>query len=151
MLTSRDVKEWLEGVLDATKPLSLGGMGDIPVFTGPFIEVMPDRIVTVTITPGTGYSFEGAADQCGFQARVRGKGSANYREAYSDAERMAMALDSLIFSAAFPVVLPDGKLIARAYRLGGQPAPLAPAPDDGDRFEFVCNYVVITGVGPNGG
>lgn len=126
-------------------------MGDVPVLPGPYIEVMPDRIITVTLLPGIGYVFEGAADQAGFQARVRGKGSANYRESYSDAESMAVALDSLIFSANFPVTLLDGQVIAKAYRSAGQPSVLAPAPDDGDRFEFICDYTIIVGVGPNGG
>ena len=143
-MSSSTLKDWLTTVIQATAPVPLGGMGDIEVYAGPHIPKMPDRIAIITAVPGVGYLYEGAADQIGFQTRIRGMGSPDDHVSYSDAETLAFALDSLIFSAAFPVIV-DGQVIVRAFRLGGQPAPMSPAPDDADRYEFSCNYVAIVG------
>lgn len=119
--------------------------GAVPFFPGPYIPKMPNRIVVVTALPGTGFALEGFADWCAFQARCRGMQNPNDTGSYADAESLAFLLDSLIFSAPFPVVV-NGQTIVKAYRTGGQPAPLGQGPDDADRYEFTANYAVLVGV-----
>jgi hypothetical protein len=115
-----------------------------PVVAGPYVPKMPDRLLIVTAIPGMGYLFDGAADQTGFQARVRGRGSADDMESYPDAESLAFLLDRLVFEASFPVVI-GSVVISDAWRAGGQPAPMSSNPDDADRYEFTCNYAIVTG------
>ena len=110
-----------------------------PIAPGPYILPMPDRLVTVTSTPGPGYTLEAAADAQAFQARVRGP-----QNDQAAAEALAFALDALILAASFPVVV-NGRTIIHCHRLGGTPSPLAATPDSGERYELVCSYVLIAG------
>jgi hypothetical protein len=109
-----------------------------PIVMGPYIPKSPDRLCVLTPAPGPGYVWDGAADASAFQARVRGG-----QNDQPDAEHLALALDSLIFGASFPVLLPSGQVISHVHRAGGAPAPLGSEPDDGDRFFYVCSYLCI--------
>lgn len=139
------VADWITQQLgwDANDPGN--DAAGVPVFPGPYVQKMPDRIVTITTTTGPGFVFEGAADAVGFQARVRGVPSPNDLQSYADAESLAFLLDSLVFNAMFPVTV-DGRVFVKAFRSGSQPSPLSPSPDDADRYEFICNYILIVGV-----
>jgi hypothetical protein len=109
----------------------------VPLFPGPYIQKMPDRIVTLTGTPGPGFVLESAADAQAFQARVRGP--QNDQDA---AEALALSLDSLILNAPFPAIA-GARTLMFCKRLGGQPIPLAAAPDQAERYEFICSYILI--------
>ena len=115
-----------------------------PVREGPRIRKMPDRLVTLSPTPGPGFVLEAAADAGAFQARIRGA-----QNDQDDAERLAYLLDSLILRANFPAVTASGQVIVHIHRLGGTPSLLTPAPDDADRYEYVCSYLCISGVPPS--
>lgn len=108
-----------------------------PIVPGPYILPMPDRLVTVTATPGPGYTLEAAADAQAFQARVRGP-----QNDQAAAEALAFTLDALILNASFPAIV-DGRVIIHCHRLGGTPSPLAATPDSGERSEYVTSYVLI--------
>jgi hypothetical protein len=110
-----------------------------PVVLGPYVLKVPDRLVTITPTPGPGFVLEAAADAGTFQARVRGG-----QNDQADAERLAYALDSLILGAQFPAVV-DGHVIIHAHRLGGTPSPLSADPDDAERYSYICSYLCIAG------
>jgi hypothetical protein len=105
---------------------------------GPYIHEMPDRLVTVTLLPGPGLSFEGLADQPAFQVRVRSK--QNYQ---IDAETVSLSIDRAIFSQHFPQVF-QGVNLMLVTRSAGQPAPLGP-PDDAFRYDYVCTYRTVIG------
>lgn len=107
-----------------------------PLFPGPFVPEMPDRLVVVTSTPGPGYVLEAAADAQAFQARVRGP-----QNDYDAAEALAFALDDLILNASFPAIV-AGRTLIHCHRLGSQPTPLAVGPDSGDCTNFTCQYVL---------
>ena len=115
-----------------------------PVREGPRIRKMPDRLVTLSPTPGPGFVLEAAADAGAFQARIRGA-----QNDQDDAEHLAYLLDSLILGANFPAVTASGQVIVHIHRLGGTPSLLTPAPDDADRYEYVCSYLCISGVPPS--
>ena len=108
-----------------------------PLEPGPLILEMPDRLVTLSQAGGPGLMLESAADASLIQARVRGG-----QNDQPGAEQLALALDALIASASFPVVINGTKLI-QCYRYGAPPSPLTGSPDDGDRYEYVCSYVFI--------
>jgi hypothetical protein len=126
---------WIIGPLgwDATQETGA------PVLMGPYVEKAPDRIVTLTPTPGPGYLLEGAADAGGFQTRVRGG-----QNDQAGAEALAYDLDARILGAQFPAVI-GGRVIIHLHRLGGTPAPLSPDPDDAERYSYVTSYVCIAG------
>jgi hypothetical protein len=137
---SATVAAWINNVLGWGPPNE-----EAPLVPGPYVPKMPDRIVVVTATPGLGYQMDGAMDAPGFQVRVRGLASSDDIESYTDAESLAFTLDRLIYDASFPVVI-DGQAIVKVFRQGGQPAPLGPDPDDGDRYQFTTNYIIVVGV-----
>ena len=116
----------------------------VPLFPGPYVQKMPDRIGILTSTSGPGYVLDGAADHTMFQARFRGLGSPDDLVSYADAEAIAFAFDAAVFGAQFPVTV-DGKVIAKIFRDGGQPSPLGSSPDNGQRYEFTCNYFCVIG------
>lgn len=138
------IRQWLvrAGWNDDDPSADIAG---VPIFAGPYIQKMPDRIVTITKTPGIGFVFDGAADSCTFQARVRGKQSPYENTSYADAESLASQLDALIYGASFPITV-NGQIIIRSWRSGSPPAVLGAGPDDADRYEFVSNYVLLVGV-----
>lgn len=111
-----------------------------PLQPGPEIQAAPDRIIHITATGGPGYlTEEGSADIGTFQARTRGPA-----DDMLGAQLAAYQLDVLILTAPFPATV-DGVLVVHAHRIGGQPTALPLDPSD-RRFEFTCNYMLITGV-----
>jgi Bacteriophage minor capsid protein len=108
-----------------------------PLVQGPYILSSPDRLVTITPTPGPGYVWEAAADAGCFQARVRGP-----QNDQDGAESLAYLLDSLILGASFPAVI-SGHVISLVRRLGSTPSPLGPGPDSAQRYEYVTSYICI--------
>lgn len=109
-----------------------------PLVKGPYVPKMPDRLVILTPTGGPGFLWDGAADASSFQARVRGG-----QNDQDSAETLALALDTLILNASFPVLLPSGQVISHIHRAGGPPSPLAGDPDDADRWSYTCQYLCI--------
>jgi hypothetical protein len=111
-----------------------------PTFNeGPYIPEMPDELLSITITGGTGFQMEGAADAPTFQIRIR-SGQNNQ----SSARSQANVLDGLIFQAAFPTRLASGANLSLVSRVGGAPDSIGP-PDDAYRYDYVCNYYAIVG------
>ena len=117
----------------------------VPVLPGPYIPPMPDRLVIITKAPGSGFLWEGSGEGNLVQIRVRGMQSPRDVQSYADAESLASQLDSLIYGANFPITV-NNQLIIRAWRSGSAPVVLGAGPDDADRYEFACNYAIITGV-----
>jgi hypothetical protein len=128
--------DWIKSLgWDTTQELGF------PLFAGPWVLTSPDRSVWITLFGGLGYmTEEGSADAWTFQARVRG--TANDQ---NGAETAAQLLDSMIFGASYPASI-DGISILVAHRLGSPPAPLPVDPSD-QRFEYTCDYVIVTGPG----
>jgi uncharacterized protein (DUF2126 family) len=131
-LPTQTVIDWLTGLgWDVTQE------SGTPLVPGPYILPMPDRLITITITPGPGYVLESAADASTFQARVRGA-----QNDQAGAETLAFSLDALILAASFPAIV-DGRILIHVHRLGGAPSPLAGGPDNAERTELVATYVAI--------
>jgi Bacteriophage minor capsid protein len=113
----------------------------VAVRPGPYIDPLPDRLVTVTMRPGAGtLGEEQYEDRPGFQVRSR---SAQGFE--SDGEQIAWAVDRWLRRFLPPVFTPGGTLIKAVDRTGGQPATLGP-PDNSMRYVFTCNYIAIVGL-----
>jgi hypothetical protein len=112
-----------------------------PVSHGPEIVTSPDRLLTITPTPGPGWiTEEGALDTWGFQARLRGP--ANDPDT---PQLMAERLDVLIMNASSQPVTVDGVQVKAVTRSGSTPSPLPLDPTD-RRFEYVCTYLITTGL-----
>lgn len=110
-----------------------------PLRPGPEILDAPDRMVTITVTPGPGWITEEAALDCwGFQTRVRGPSDTPL-----EPDLKSQQLDVLILNADTPVVI-DGMAIILVTRVGSTPSPLPLDPRD-RRFEYVCSYLITTG------
>lgn len=105
---------------------------------GPFIPVMPSKLITFTFAGGAGLLSEGEIDDQTFQVRVRG--DANDQ---SGPESLALQIDKLLLGASLPVTIGSTRFLA-LDRAGSPPTPLGP-PDDGDRFEYVGNYRMVVG------
>ena len=133
-LPTTAIIDWITGLgWDATQETGA------PVLMGPYVQPEPDKLCTITPVPGPGYMLEAAADAGAFQARVRGG-----QNDQPGAEALAYQLDSLILGASFPAVI-DGHVIIHVHRLGGTPSPLAPNPDDAERYEYITVYIAIAG------
>jgi hypothetical protein len=136
-LTYADLSSWLQGLVAAA---GAQVAESFPTFNqGPYVLDMPDSLCTVTLTAGTGFQMEGAADGPTFQIRIRSE-----QENQQNGELNANLLDSLIFQAQFPTLLPSGYKLLLVSRVGGAPASLGP-PDDAYRYDYVCNYYAIVG------
>ena len=136
-LVFSDLKTWIEDLLAAAGTLTTS---DFPhLHEGPYIIEMPDELCSITLTGGTGWMMEGAADAPTFQIRVRSAQN-NQRTA----ETNSLLLDKLIFLAQFPTKLASGLNLLLVSRVGGGPAAIGP-PDDAYRFDYVCNYYAIVG------
>ena len=136
-LSYDDVSKWITGLLNASGLLVTM---PFPTFNeGPYIPEMPDELLSITITGGTGFQMEGAADAPTFQIRIR-SGQNNQ----SSARSQANVLDGLIFQAAFPTRLASGANLSLVSRVGGAPDSIGP-PDDAYRYDYVCNYYAIVG------
>jgi hypothetical protein len=133
-LPTTAVIDWIAGLgWDVTQETGA------PLVMGPYILKVPDKLVTLTPVTGPGYVLDGFADAGAQQARVRGG-----QEDQAGAEALAYLLDSLILGASFPAVT-GGYTLIHVHRLGSTPAPLAPNPDDAQRYEYVCPYLFIAG------
>lgn len=112
-----------------------------PLVIGPYIPRSPDKMVIITGGDGPGFILDGAADASNFQVRLRGPQNDQFT-----ASSQAALLDAMIFSALFPAMI-DGVSIVHIHRVGSGPSPLGGGPDDAYRYEYTCNYLMITGVG----
>jgi hypothetical protein len=111
-----------------------------PVFPGPEILASPDQAVFVTGSGGPGYTTEEPATDAGIvQLRLRGPSDDPFTP-----EAVFGQLDSMILRASFPVVI-DGVTVVHMHRADNGPSPLPLDPGD-RRFEYTCNYIVVTGV-----
>lgn len=129
------IEDWLVSLgWDTTQEIGY------PIFHGPEIIDSPDRALFITPTPGPGWvTEEGALDTWGFQARLRGP--------FDDPdtpELMMQRLDLMILSGPHNVTV-DGVLVKLVTRSGGTPTPLPLDPND-RRFEYVCTYLITTGL-----
>lgn len=135
-----DLQAWLQSLITSAGPTVAE---TFPAFNeGPYIPEMPDELCSVTLTGGTGFQMEGAADAPTFQVRIRSQ-----QNSQGTAERQLNVLDQLIFQAHFPTVLTSGLKLLLVSRVGGAPASIGP-PDDAYRFDYVCNYYAIVGATP---
>lgn len=137
-LTYADLSTWLTGLLELApvNPITQ----NFPNFNeGPYIPEMPNELCSITLTGGTGFQMEGAADAPTFQVRVRSD-----QNNQGTAEQQSLLLDQLIFQAQFPTTLTSGFKLLLVSRVGGAPASIGP-PDDAYRFDYVCNYYAIVG------
>ena len=112
-----------------------------PVLHGPEILDMPERALFVTPTPGPGWVTEEAAlDTWGFQARLRGP-----QDDPDTPQLMMQRLDVMILNGGQRRAVVDGVQIFMVTRSGGTPTPLPLDPQD-RRFEYVCTYLITTGL-----
>lgn len=142
MFNSEDLANWLT-ISPITFPVVVGGSASeaISVVPGPYLNIMPDRLVTATVSGGSGTSGEEQYDdRPTFQIRSRGAQGAE-----PDAEQIAWAVDIFLRRIQGPVWTPAGTLIKAVTRTGGQPTPLG-QPDEAMRYTFTCNYIAIVGV-----
>jgi hypothetical protein len=110
-----------------------------PLFPGPEVLSSPDRMITITPTPGPGFITEEAALDCwGFQALVRGASDDPLGPGL-----VAAQLDVLILNGPYPQTV-DGIVISMVARAGATPTPL-PLPPDDRRFEYTTTYLITTG------
>ena len=136
-LSYNDVSKWITGLLTASGILVTM---PFPTFNeGPYIPEMPDELLSITLTGGTGFQLEGAADAPTFQVRIRSQ-----QNDQNSARAQANALDGLIFQAPYPTVLASGAKLLLVSRVGGAPDSIGP-PDDAYRYDYVCNYYAIVG------
>jgi hypothetical protein len=111
-----------------------------PVSHGPEIITSPDRLLTITPSPGPGWvTEEGAVDCWGFQARLRGPS-----DDPDTPQLMAERLDVLIMNSPRNVTI-DGVVVKMVTRAGATPTPLPLDPQE-RRFEYVCTYLITTGL-----
>lgn len=138
LLTFADLSTWLQSLLEFAPVTQV--TQNFPDFNeGPYIPELPNQLCTITLTGGTGFQMEGAADAPTFQVRVRSE-----QENQGTAEAQANLLDALIFQAQFPATLTSGLKLLLVSRTGGAPASIGP-PDDAYRYDYVCNYYAIVG------
>jgi hypothetical protein len=133
-LSYTDIQTWLSSLIPEEQAKNFP-----PFFQGPYIIESPDRICTITLMSGAGYSMEGAADEPQFQIRIRSD-----QNKQSTAESDSYLLDMLIFQQRPPIKLVSGMNLLLVTRVGGAPAPLGP-PDGAYRFDYVCNYSATVG------
>lgn len=101
---------------------------------------VPNRIISVVLVSGAGFSMDGLFDAVAFSVTCRG-GENNY----SDAEAIANEVDDIL-TGKFPGVKSMSFFLGNLYvdvmsRTGGGPAQL-PIADDQSRFIFTCNYYI---------
>lgn len=136
-LTYEDLSAWLQGLLTAAGTQIASAF---PAFNeGPYIPEMPNELCSITLTGGTGFQMEGAADAPTFQVRIRSE-----QNNQVTAKLQSNVLDKLIFQAHFPTTLASGLFLLLVSRVGGAPASIGP-PDDAYRFDYVCNYYAVVG------
>lgn len=133
MWTTQVIIDWL-----ASLGIGGGGVVDLPVYPGPYVRPMPDRLAVVTTIPGPGLFMEGIADTGAFQLLIRGLQDPTSLDA--SAEQDALRADRLILRAPLPAEVATGVRLMPISRSGGRPSPVAQE-DDGDRITFVCTYL----------
>jgi hypothetical protein len=109
---------------------------------------LPNRVISVTLVSGAGFSMDGLFDAIGFSITCRG-GENNF----PDAEAIANEVDNII-TGNFPGIksmsffLNDDIYVDVLGRTGGGPIQL-PLADVQSRFMFTCNYYaqVATDIG----
>ena len=92
-----------------------------------------NRLVIVTLWPGGGLDMEEYFDRAGVQLRTAGKPLL-----YSDGEQLAQDCDRAMLSVDHSQRI-NGKWTLAITRAGG--APTLIQKDDGDRYQFYCNYI----------
>jgi len=108
---------------------------------------MPNRIISVTLTSGAGFSMDGLFDAVGFTVTCRG-GENNF----TDAEMIAKEVDDILtgkfVDAKSMSFFMDDVYVDVIGRTGGGPVQF-PMSDDQSRFIFTCNYYaqVATDIG----
>jgi hypothetical protein len=114
----------------------------VPFNHGPYIADTPDEIVTVTLVAGAGYALDGVAEDKIFQVRSRGLDNDP-----GSAESLAMFIDDAVLRVDKPTDV-GSKRVFTVYRHGNPPSPLSATPDNGDRWEYIANYLfrVATGI-----
>jgi hypothetical protein len=142
MLTAEDLTAWLAAQPLVLTPVPAGSSEESVAFQpGPYINDMPDRLVTVTISGGSGtFGEEQYEDRPTFA--VRSRGAQGFQ---SDAEQIAWGIDRYLLNALAPMYTPAGVLLKAFSRTGGQPAPLPGTPDTALRYTFTCSYIAIVG------
>jgi hypothetical protein len=143
LLTGSTLVDWISTLAPAPPNLPWP-----PLRSGPYINEMPDKLITLTMLPGLGFAAEGALDQPSFQVRCRGD-----QNDQSSAENIAFQIDDAIFNAQYPVSSVDFSNdydpplnIVLVTRLSGAPAPLGPPEEPSFRYEYVCTYRCVIGV-----
>lgn len=110
-----------------------------PLFPGPEILFEPDKAVFITPTGGPGYTTEeGGTDAWSFQARLRGPADDPLA-----AQAAVQLLDWTILNGPHPVQV-DGVNVLNVQRLGSPPSAL-PLDMNDRRFEYIANYIFVTG------
>lgn len=112
---------------------TLTGGSLVCVASPPVIPDSPDRIVVVTLLPGTGHDHERAFEIRTFQIRCR-----SIQNVHEQAEADSMTIDTLLNSMRMPW-RPDGAHIIELGWTGGGPSPM-PADDSANRYSWVCSY-----------
>jgi hypothetical protein len=111
-----------------------------PLQPGPEIQTNPDRLLTITVTPGPGWITEEAALDCwGFQARLRGPENDPITPGL-----MIQRLDVMLLNGPWPQSVGNVVVVA-LNRQGTAPSPLPLDPGD-RRFEYTCTYLITTGL-----
>jgi hypothetical protein len=111
-------------------------LASVPFHAGPYIVDTPDQIVTVTPTSAApGLALDGIADDKTFQVRCRGEDSDP-----ASAEALALFIDDAVLRADIPTAV-GTKWLFTVYRVGQPPTPLSATPDNGDRWEYIANYL----------
>lgn len=108
---------------------------------------LPNRVISVVLTSGAGFTMDGLFDAVGFSVTCRG-GENNF----ADAEAIANEVDDILSGKA-PDVKSMSFYLGNVYvdvigRTGSGPTQL-PIPDVQSRFMFTCNYYaqVATDIG----
>jgi hypothetical protein len=111
-----------------------------PAFDGLYLVPKPDQAVFITMTGGTGLTFERSYDVVSFQLRCRGNPSpANPPAAGADAAAIASACDDAILAIVAPVQIGSAH-VNDINRLGAPPR--FALFDAAQRAEYVAAYTL---------
>lgn len=133
MLTYADVEGYLTAALPGL------GVDPLPTFVpgpgsdGVIQDFSPDTMVILTVGGGPGLDSEELFDRGGVQARTIGP-----QHDYNGAEALAQAVDKAMIALDHSQQI-NGKRLLSVLRTGGSPTLLLK--DDGDRYQFTCNYI----------
>lgn len=109
---------------------------------------LPNRIISVTLTSGAGFSMDGLFDAVGFTVTCRGA-----ENNFTDAEMIAKEVDDILTgkfldAKSISFFMDDDVYVDVIGRTGGGPVQF-PMADNQSRFIFTCNYYaqVATDIG----